>query len=133
MVTVKGSKRNTWSLPYFSMAYICMTMDGMDDLTEVTAILSPSFKSSMDFKCGARVFRYMGIELMAATPLTLAVPLVRSHKSRKDGGPAEMKSAEPDSKASIITEGPPIFAQLMVTFCPAFSACFSISLCSFII
>src|SRR5690606_18429804 len=98
------------------MAYICMTMDGIDDLTDVTAILSPSFRSSMDFRCAARVFRYMGMELMAATPLTSAVPLVRSHKSRKDGGPAEIKSAEPDSKASIMTEGPPMLDQFMVTF-----------------
>src|SRR5687768_13599893 len=132
MLTVYGSKRNAWSLPYFLTAYICMMIDGIDDLTDVTAILSPSLRSSIDLRCGARAFRRIGMELMAATPFTSAVLLVLSHRIRNDGGPAEMKSAEPESSASIMTDGPPMLAQLMVTFWPAFSACFSISLCSFI-
>src|SRR5690606_41419513 len=96
-----------------------MMIDGIDDFTEVTAILSPSFKSSSDFRCGARAFRNMGMELMAATPFTSAVPLVRAQSSRKDGGPAEMKSAEPDSSASIMTDGPTMLAQVIVTSSPA--------------
>src|SRR5690606_23617169 len=127
MVTVYGSKRKAWSLPYFSTAYICMMIDGIDDLTEVTPILSVSFRSSIDLRCAARVLRLIGMELMAATPFTL--PRVRSHRMRKEGGPAETKCAEPESRASIITDGPPMLAQFTVTFSPAFAACFSTREC----
>src|SRR3546814_182458 len=106
-----------------------MMIEGIDDFTDVTPILSPCFRSSMDLRCAARVFRYMGMELMAATPLTSLLPLVRSHKIRNDGGPADTKCADPDSNASIIADGPPSLAQSTVTLTPAFSACCSISLC----
>src|SRR5687768_4154940 len=126
IVTVYGSNRKAWSLPYLRVACICMMIDGIDDFTDVTAILSEPFRSSTDFRCAARVFRLIGIELIAATPFTLPLPMVLSHRIRNDGGPAEMKCAEPESRASIITEGPPTLAQFTVTFTPAFSACFSI-------
>src|SRR5688572_16719603 len=126
MVTVYGSKRKAWSLPYFPTACICMMIDGIDDFTEVTAILSEAFRSSIDLRCSARVFRLIGIELIAATAVALPLPVVRSQRIRNDGGPAEMKCAEPDSSASIITDGPPMLAQFTVTLTPAFSACFSI-------
>ena len=106
-----------------------MTIDGMDDFTEVTAILSPGLMSSIDFRCSARAFSRMGMELMAATPLTPMLFLVLSHRMRKEGGPAEMKSAEPDSSASIMPAGPPMLDQLTLTVWPSFAACFSIKLC----
>ncbi len=58
-----------------------------------------------------RVLRYIGSDVIAATPFTLAEVMVRSHKVRNAGGPAAMKSAEPESRASFITEGPPILIQ----------------------
>ena len=75
----------------------------------------------------------MGMELMAATPLTLAFPLVLSQRMRKEGGPAEIKSAEPESNASIMPAGPPMLDQLTLTVWPSLAACFSIKLCFCII
>src|SRR4030081_2032335 len=83
-----------------------MTIDGIETLTEVTAILSPGLRSSSARRCSARVLRYIGIELMAATPLTSILPRVRSHSVRKAGGPAEMKSADPESRASFMIRRP---------------------------
>src|SRR5665213_4423132 len=94
--------------PYFCLAYICITSDGMETLIEVTAMRSRSVMSSSFFTAGDREFRYIGSDVMAATPFTLADEMVRSQRVRKAGGPAAMKSADPDSRASFITEGPPI-------------------------
>jgi hypothetical protein len=94
-------------------------IEGIETLTAVTAILSFGVRSSMERRCSARALRYIGIELIAATPLTARLPLVRSHRVRKAGGPAEMKCADPDSSASFITAGPPMLAQLTLTFRPA--------------
>ena len=38
--TVNLSKRVAWAGPYFSCAYICMMIAGIDTLMDVTAILS---------------------------------------------------------------------------------------------
>src|SRR5512142_648399 len=47
------------------------------------------------------------MDVIAATPSTLAEPRVLSHKVRNAGGPAEMKSADEDSSASFMAAGPP--------------------------
>ena len=106
-------------------------MEGIDDLTDVTATLSLPLRSSTVLRCSARVLRFMGIELIAATPLTSMLPLVLSHRIKKEGGPAEMKSADPDTKASIMADGPPMFDQLTLTLTPCISACFSTRLLVF--
>jgi hypothetical protein len=51
------------------------------------------------------------MEDMDATPLTLAEPMVRSQSVMNAGGPAVMKSADPDNRASFITAGPPMLIQ----------------------
>ena len=61
------------------------------------------------------------MDVIAATPSTLAEPRVLSHKVRNAGGPAEMKSADEDKSASFIAAGPPRSIQRTVT-----SAYFSI-------
>src|SRR5580658_3603320 len=109
MVTVNLSKRVGW--PYFCFAYICIMIDGMETLIAVTAILSLSVTSSSFFRWSARVLRYIGMEDIAATPLTLAEAAVRSQSVIKAGGPAVIKSAEPDNSASFITAGPPMLIQ----------------------
>ena len=43
-----------------------------------------------------RVFRYIGNDVIAATPMTFAESCVRSQSVMKAGGPAAMKSTEPD-------------------------------------
>jgi len=50
------------------IAAICMMIAGIDTFTAVTAILSPGVKSFSDFRCGALVLRYIGIEVIAARP-----------------------------------------------------------------
>ena len=49
MVTVYLSKRYICAAPYFCLAYICMTSDGMDTLMAVTAMRSRSVMSSSFF------------------------------------------------------------------------------------
>ena len=63
--------------PYFDLAYICITSAGMDTLIAVTAILSLSVRSSSFLREPLRVFRYIGMEVMAATPLILSDAVVR--------------------------------------------------------
>ena len=62
-----------------------------------------------------RVFRYIGSDDIAATPRTSTDPRVRSHSVMKAGGPAAMKSTEPDSSASFMTAGPPRSIQRTVS------------------
>src|ERR1700754_5324327 len=105
-----------------------MMMEGIDTLTAVTAIfLSPVIPSS-DFSWATRAFSRIGIELIAAMDFTPTLLRVRSHKVRKAGGPAEMKCAEPERRASFMTAGPPMLDQETVTLRPASSAYFSMRL-----
>ena len=53
----------------------------------VTAILSLSVTSSSLFRWAARVLRYIGMEDMAATPLTLAEVIGAIPKSDESGRP----------------------------------------------
>src|SRR5262245_48094763 len=107
IVTVNLSKRDTSDAPYLSRAYICMTIDGIETLTAVTAILSRWVMSSNFLRCSPRVFRYIGKDDIAATPFTFAESCVRSHSTMNAGGPAAMKSTAPERSASFITAGPP--------------------------
>ena len=84
-----------------------MMMAGIETFTAVMAILSVGLRSRIELRWGARVLRYIGIEVIAATPLTSALPRVRSHSVRKAGGPAATMSAEPDSSRSLTRAGPP--------------------------
>src|SRR5579864_7531147 len=113
--TVNLSNRVAWAAPYFSCAYICMMIAGIDTLMAVTAILSRSVISSNLLRCPALVLRYIGSEVIAATPSTLAAPRVLSHNVINAGGPAEMKSADDDNSASFIAAGPPRSIQRTVT------------------
>ena len=70
---------------------------GIDTLTAVTASLSLGPKSRIDCKCGERVLRYIGIEVIEAMPLTLKFSRARSHRVKNAGGPATTISAAPDS------------------------------------
>src|SRR5262245_44053570 len=69
--------------PNSLIAAIWRMIAGIETFTAVTAILSLAFRSRIDFRCSARVLRYIGIEVIAATPLMLALPRVRSHVMRK--------------------------------------------------
>src|SRR5512144_511386 len=100
--TVNGSNRNAAEAPYLARAYICMMMEGIETLTAVTAILSPSLRSSIERRWSARVFRDGGSGGRAAMPFAPRLVLLRSDGVRKAGGPAEMKCAEPESNASFI-------------------------------
>ena len=84
-----------------------MLIDGIETLTAVTAILSVSVRSSIVVSAGFVVFRYIGSDDIAATPRTSAEPRVALHSVMNAGGPAAMKSTEPDSSASFMTAGPP--------------------------
>src|SRR6185312_5166733 len=126
IVTVNRSKRVGWL--YFCLAYIFMTIEGIETLIAVTAILSLAVMSSSFFRWSARVLRYIGIDDMAATPLTFTEAAVRSQSVMNAGGPAVMKSAEPERRASFITEGPPMLIQRTFRFgMPASFARFSMS------
>src|SRR3954452_15163194 len=86
--TVYGSYLAYCSLPDSLIACICMMIAGIDTFTAVTAILSLGCKSFSDLRCGALVLRYIGIDVMAATPLTFMLLVVLSHSVMKAGGPA---------------------------------------------
>ncbi len=74
------------------------------------------------------MFKYIGSDDIAATPRTSAEPRVALHSVMNAGGPAAMKSTEPDSKASFMTAGPPRSIQRTVSsVSPAARACFSMS------
>ena len=80
---------------------------GIETFTAVTAILSFGVRSFSDLRCGALVFRYIGIEVIAATPFTFMLLAVRSQIVMKAGGPAGAKCAAPASSMSLTTAGPP--------------------------
>src|SRR5689334_1879345 len=100
METVNLSKRVACDGPYLSFAYTCMMIAGIETLIDVIAILSRAPMSPSVLRCSELVLRYIGIDVIAATPSTLADPRVLSHKVRNAGGPAEMKSADEDRSAS---------------------------------
>jgi hypothetical protein len=112
------------------MACICMMIAGIDTFTAVTAILSVGCKSLSDLRCGALVFRYIGIDVMAATPITFMLARVRSHSVMKAGGPAGAKCAAPASSMSFTTAGPPRRIYSALSARPIFCASASTSLCS---
>src|SRR3954449_6971403 len=84
-----------------------MMIAGIDTFTAVTAILSVGARSVNDFKCGALVLRYIGIDVIAATPITFMLARVRSQIVMNAGGPAGAKCAAPESSMSFTTAGPP--------------------------
>ncbi len=128
MVTVYLSKRVTWDAPYFCLAYICMMSAGIETLIAVTAMRSRSVMSSSFFSRSDRAFKYIGKDVIAATPVTLMEPSVLSQSVRNAGGPAAMKSTEPESSASFITDGPPKLIQRTCRLAiPACLAYFSMS------
>jgi hypothetical protein len=73
-----------------------MRIAGIDTFTAVMAILSVGRRSPIDQKCARRLLRYMGTELMDATPLTSACRAF-GPSVRKAGGPAATTSAGPDT------------------------------------
>src|SRR6185369_5669608 len=104
-----------------------MMIDGIDTFTDVTAILSCSVRSSSFFNRSARVFRYIGNDDIAATPLTFAESTVLSQRIRNAGGPAAMKSTAPDKRESFMTAGPPRSIHVTLSpWMPASLACSSI-------
>src|SRR5688572_6936851 len=107
MLTVIGSKCVALSAPNSFFAYICMIMDGIDTLIAVTAILSLAPTSLMLLISGERVLRYIGIDVMAARPVTFMLSRVRAQMVRKAGGPAGTTCALPDRSASFTCAGPP--------------------------
>ncbi len=56
--------------------------------------------------CSAVVLRYIGSDDIAATPRMSTESRVRSQSVMNAGGPAAMKSTEPDSSASFMHGGP---------------------------
>ena len=84
-----------------------MMIAGIETFTAVTAILSFGVRSFSDLRCGALVLRYIGIEVIAATPFTFMLARVRSQSVMKAGGPAGAKCAAPASSMSLTTDGPP--------------------------
>src|SRR5262249_35679177 len=84
--------------------------------------------SSSFLKRSDLVLRYIGSDDIAATPRTLAESRVLSHRIRKAGGPAAMKSTDPDKSASFMIAGPPRSIHFTLRLeMPAAFACFSIS------
>ncbi len=84
-----------------------MMMAGIDTFTAVMAILFASVTSSSDLILSDRVLRYIGIDVIAATPLIFSDPVVRPQVVRNAGGPAGTRWAAPEISASLTTAGPP--------------------------
>src|SRR5690606_23036417 len=129
IATVYGSNLKVSASPYFSRAYICMVIAGIEILMAVTAILSASVTSSSDLKFSELVFRYIGCELIDPTPTTSCLPLTRSHRVSIPGMPPEMNCAEPDRSASLTAPDPLILTQFTFSSTPAAAAFFSIISC----
>src|SRR5215218_8703563 len=104
-----------------------MMIAGIDTFTAVTAILSFGVRSFSDLRCGALVLRYIGIEVIAATPRTFMLAAVLSHNVMKAGGPAGAKCAAPASNMSLTTDGPPRRMYSATSFSPIFWASCSTS------
>ena len=117
-----------WSLPLSLIACICMMIAGIETFTAVTAILSFGCRSFSDLRCGALVLRYIGIDVIAATPFTRMLARVRSQIVMNAGGPAGAKCAAPASSMSLTTAGPPSLTYSAVSFRPIFWASASTSL-----
>src|SRR5215218_1750923 len=108
-----------------------MMIAGIDTFTAVTAILSFGVRSFSDLRCDALVLRYIGIEVIAATPRTFMLVTVLSHSVMKAGGPAGARCAAPASSMSLTTEGPPRRMYSAASFRPIFwASCSTIFLSS---
>src|SRR2546423_14961311 len=99
-----------------------MMIAGIETFTAVTAILSFGVRSFSDLRCGAFVLRYIGIDVIAATPRTFMLLAVLSHSVMKAGGPAGAKCALPDSSMSLTTDGPPKRMYSAESLMPMFAA-----------
>src|ERR1043166_3600443 len=107
-----------------------MMIAGIETFTAVTAILSLALRSRSDLRCGALVLRYIGIDVIAATPFTFMLLEVLSQIVMKAGGPAGARCALPESSMSLTTAGPPSWTYSAASLRPIFAASCSTSLFS---
>ena len=128
--TVRVSRRPCWPGPKACSAAIWRVTAWIETFTAGSAMRSFSVKSLMVFTSGLMVVSQIGIELMAATPLTLRFARVRDQIVKSGPTPPEAKSRLPEISASFMGEPALSCSHSVLTSTPSFWACSSRSFLS---